>query len=1054
MPGRDNGDGAAGFACADTVLLRAAVRPPGAVAGSPDPGDAARLRQAAADELFREAVALASPSLARVLDRAAAGQALSPKETGRASRAVTRYQLRMSGRATPFGIMAGVTAAGFGPVPRARWGSAHTKAARADMGWLLGVVARLERDPTVLALLDVTANDLCTVRGDRLVLPFVPAPGRDEGPHRDGTDTQEVSVRHTEPVRRAFELAATPVAWPDLVKLLGEDHPEVATDTVARMAAELVRLGLLLTGLRPPLDDGDPVEHVLGLLAGHSGALSLDSRRVVDELIDIRSGLAAYAAAPVGRGGPALTALTDRMRALRPAERSVQVDLALDADVRLPLVVREEAERAARALVSLSAGRPGPRHLRDFHAKFLERYGTGRSVPLLELLDPARGLGAPDGYGAARTPGGRSGGGSDEGVGARDRLLLAWAQEAAMASRRELLLDDELLAELRGAAAGPAPEDGPGPPPSFDLLAEVLADSVTAMAEGEFRLVVGGVSGVAGAVAGRFAHVLGEAAEDFGRVVRSVPTRNPAAVRAQLGFSPRTGRAANVSKVPGWLDHTITVSAFTDRGSPRALGLAELAVVAEPRRLALVSTALGREVVPTLPAMVLPPGNAPDVARFLEEIQRGGEAAWPGWDWGTAAALPFLPRVRYGRTVLAPARWRPADPALGTPATPPGSWRRRFAAWRARAGVPDEVASVYADHRIALDLKDPGHLELLRHEWQRRPGAFLQELPAAGAYGHGWSGGRPTEVAFPLVRTTPGTARPPAISPVRPHPVHAPGSRWLYAKLYCAAEHQDTLLARRLPGLLSRLPEEVDRWHFLRYSDPAPHLRLRFHGTPEVLGGRLLPLLGRWADELRRQGWCARMVLDAYEPEWERYGGPEAMADAEAAFDADSRACLDQVALLREGALDIDPRLLAAANYVDLAHRFFPGTDGPGHREAAYRLAADAGPLGHRAAPAALRQEARRLVDPEGRWIELARRPGGAQVLRAWERRGPAVAAYGARLRGLGEAAWAEGGAVLTSLSHMHHNRLVGTARGAEEESLALARLAVRAHIGREQAGA
>ncbi|MFI8941648.1 lantibiotic dehydratase C-terminal domain-containing protein [Streptomyces syringium] len=72
-------------------------------------------------------------------------------------------------------------------------------------------------------------------------------------------------------------------------------------------------------------------------------------------------------------------------------------------------------------------------------------------------------------------------------------------------------------------------------------------------------------------------------------------------------------------------------------------------------------------------------------------------------------------------------------------------------------------------------------------------------------------------------------------------------------------------------------------------------------------------------------------------------------------------------------------------------------------------------------------------------------------MLRAWELRGPAVAAYGARLRGLGEAAWAEGDAVLTSLLHMHHNRLVGTARGAEEESLALAHLAVRAHIGRER---
>lgn len=40
----------------------------------------------------------------------------------------------------------------------------------------------------------------------------------------------------------------------------------------------------------------------------------------------------------------------------------------------------------------------GNPHLRDYHLAFLEKYGTDRAVPVLELLDDARGLGLPRAY--------------------------------------------------------------------------------------------------------------------------------------------------------------------------------------------------------------------------------------------------------------------------------------------------------------------------------------------------------------------------------------------------------------------------------------------------------------------------------------------------------------------------------------------------------------------------------------------------------------------------------------------------------------------------------
>ncbi|MGK5544076.1 lantibiotic dehydratase [Streptomyces sp. URMC 127] len=1037
-----------GYACADVVLLRAAIRP---VDAAPDPAGTPSPRRAAADGLLREAVALASPSLSAVLDKAAAGAPLTAKEERRAERALARYALRMSERATPFGLMAGVATAGFARRPEFRWGERHTKSVRADMGWLTAVVSRLEEDQGVLAALRVTANDLCTVRGDRLVLGFVPVPA---GVPLRRPVVREITVRRTAAVRRALELARTPVPWPELVRRMMQDFPAVAGETVQAMLTELVRRGVLLTELHPPMDDSDPLAHVLRLAARAGEGLSVRSRDVLRDLALVERELAGYATQAPGRGRAALALAEARMRRAHPAERLVQADLRLDVTARLPEAVRAEAERTAGVLATLAAARPGPRHLRAYHIRFLERYGTGRAVPVTELLDAERGLGVPEEYHAPASrflPGA-------EGLDDRDRLLLAWAQEAAAAGERELVLDDARVARLTGAGRPSRDDRGAAegtrfaPPSSFDLVAEVRAASLEAMAEGRFRLLVGAVSAVAGAVAGRFAPALGEEARRFGDVLRSVPARDPRAVRAQLTFRTLAGRAANVSRVPRWTDHVITVAAFADRASPYALGLDDLAVVATTDRLALVSAALAVEVVPTMPSMLSLRGNAPGVARFLAELPRSGESALPVWDWGAAAALPYLPRVRSGRSVLAPARWYPADPdlpaAVGDPATGPAEWRRLFTAWRERADVPDRVTAVHRDQRLTLDLTSDAHLELLRHEWRRRPTAHLQEAPWDEEYGSGWSAGHRTEIAFPMVRTAaPEVAREPLAIPPRRRAAaaHHPGSRWLYAKLYCSPERQDDILTTHLPGLLD---ESGTRWFYLRYADPDPHLRLRFHGEPADLGGRLLPHLGKWAARLAGQGLCGRLALDTYDPELERYGGPSAMAAAEAAFDADSRACLEQLALLRAGTLSLDARLLAAANYIDLHHRFLGRPDG------ALRLLGEAGAPGHDDAPTTLREPARRLLDADGRWQALEHHPGGAELLRIWDRRAAAVASYGQLLRDLPPAErWGGQERALASLLHMHHNRLAGTGRTAERQSLALARAALRAHLGRVKAG-
>ncbi|MFC4516661.1 lantibiotic dehydratase [Streptomyces ehimensis] len=1057
QPGSDI-PGPSTFRCADTLLFRAAIRPPELSGGPQEPcdsGDEAELREhlrtAAADDRLREAVSLASPSLSRTLDAVLAGEPVRAKQLRRAVRALARYRLRMSGRATPFGTMAGVAAIGFADGPATagvRWGERHRKAVRPDMGWLTEVVARLEREPAVLRPLRVVLNDLCFVRGDRLVVPYVPAPGAGTRPV-----TQEVSVRAGAVVRHVMRRAALPVPFGDLVADLLAAYPGVSAATVERHLVDLVGSEVLLTELRPPLDGADPLGHVLDLLAARDRAaepLPGPVALIAAELSAVHKELADYAATPLGRGRGARDAAGHRMAALHPSDHLLQVDLGLDVDVRLPPAVRAEAERAAETLWRLAAARPGPAHLRQYHVDFLERYGAGRAVPLTELLDPDIGLGGPAGYRlpvTARTAQGSPADAREQRERDQDRLLTELAQEASVNGEREVVLDDALVERL---TAGD--EEAPAPP-SFEMLAQLLADSPEALAGGDFRLVVTGGARTAGAHAGRFGFVLGAGDDRVTEVVRRVPGAAPGAVPAQLMFPPPLGATTNVALVPRRLTHTITLGAFADRTDGTELGVSDLAVVADVHRLAVVAPRLGKEVVPVVPSMLATVWHAPNAARFLHEVTQHGFPAWPRWRWGAADDLPYLPRVRHGRTVLALARWRPTDPALSERATAPADWERLFDAWRSRWRVPDRVESVNGDNRVALDLRRPFHRALLRDEWLRRPGGFLQEPPTDCGHGFGWltdggeRSGRVNEIAFPMLRSAPapGGAGAPALRPVpvpeprRVRAAHAPGSRWLYAKVYCSAERQDEILARRLPRLLEGLPGEADRWFYLRYRDPDPHLRLRFHGEPAVLTGSLLPRLRDWCDGLAAEGLGDRLVLDTYDPELERYGGPAAAAAAELAFHADSLACREQVELLDSRALSLDRTVLSALGHVDLACRVAGTTEGV--RYLLDRPVPDAEPS------RAAKGLARELIDPFGGWQGLRALPGGPALLACWERRAPALTAYGTLLRELGA-----GTGPLGSLLHMHHNRLTGIDRPAEERSFALAAAALRSRRERLRA--
>ena len=962
---------------------------------------------------FADAVETASPDLARQVSRICSEGNVPDAAVRRAVLSVLRYLLRGTSRATPFGLLAGVAPARLGPRTVFRAGSGHRAVAKPDSTWLTGVTESLEADDGLRPLLTVVAGDLVTERDGYLVIAHQPGGSPGGAP-------QCVRVRATRPVRTALEAARSPVRVAVLAAKLAAVFPATASEQVDGLVAQLIRLGFLRTSLRAPMTTADPLTVLLAefeSVAPHSDARTRAVRAV-------SATLARHNAAPdadAARGERLAAAAM--MRTLQPAvtDQVIGIDLLLDWDLVVPEAIAAEAASAAGVLARLARRPALSQGWVAWHARFLDRYGPGALVPVLDAVHDSRGLGFPAGYLGSPYP-------EQHGpLSGRDKTLLTLAHRAAVQRELEITLDDALIGELAVISA-----DDPVQP-SAEMTVRVHASSIRDLDQGRFTLHVTGVSRAAGTVTGRFLKLLGRADRDrvLG-VYAAVPGAHRDSLLAHLSSPPLYVRSENVARAPQAAGLLISLGEHRAAGSACQVPVSDLAVTADASRLHLVSVSRGRPMHTQLPSAVDLTVHTHPLTRFLLEAPVALAAPCTAFDWGAASALPFLPALRHGRTVLSPARWTLTAADLPDREAPWPDWDRALAGWRDLVVLPSNVLAGDGDRCIALDLAQPSHRALLRAEIERTGRARLRVAPGPGDLG--WAGGHSHEVTIPLAVPGPVTA------PVRWRAEvtrrdcgHLPGCGGrLYLKLYGPRDLQDAILTR-LPQLAERTVGEAS-WWFIRYEDPEPHLRLRINlGTGSA--GEAAGQVGTWTSQLRDHGLVTRVNWDTYYPETARFGGDTAIETAEAFFAADSRAALTQVTATgrRNGPA---PQALTAASMVDIV-RSVIGSDA-----AAMRWLAEHARTVPVPPPRPVCDQAVALVCTPHPATALS----AGDIERAWATRSAALAAYREALETGGTVSLTE---LLPDLMHLHHARVVGPSLESERACLHLARAAAFSWLAR-----
>nr|MCH9688723.1 lantibiotic dehydratase [Deltaproteobacteria bacterium] len=858
-----------------------------------------------------------------------------------------------------------------------------------------------------------------------------------------------MDLEASEYLERAVERARGGATRSELIQGLCADVPGVEESDARQFLDQLTQAGVLESSLAPPVTGAEPLTAVTQALAAVDapGAAPMHA---------LQQGLRALDQRGPGRAPAEYDALRSIAKDIEPqldTSRLFGVDLTMGADGgELGPSVQARLCEAVDLIERLDPGEADT-DLDTFRDAFVARYGDAE-VALMVALDEDGGIGfeSYESVGAQTVPllaSLRFPGNSRApqlSFGPRDRHLLRLHEAAIASGATEVVLDDDDVEALTVRRRVPLPD-------AFCTLATIAADSPQHLARGDFQLLVEWIDGPSGAkLLGRFCHTSPRVEALVREHIDAEQARRPDVVFAEVAHQ-ESGRAGNVMARPVLRDYEIAFGGTSGAPQPGQLSVDDLTIAVNDGRIELRSRSQGREVAPRLTCAHNFRDRGLSLYRFLCALQnqdsRGG-----GFGWGMLRHASFLPRVRRGDVVLARARWLLDEHDLvplreqttgskrAKTAEQLAELRRRgieaVAELRRRRNLPRWVVLVEADNELPIDLDDELAADALVHAIRTRRHVVLRELFGGprGLVVQGPQGRHRHQLLCSFVRDgqpapapTPRPAPPPATVTRR----FTPGGPWLYLKLYAGPGVADRLITQAVAPVVqwARQQGSCDRWFFMRYRDPEPHVRVRLHGDPAALWGQVLPRMHQTLAPLLAAGQLHSIQVDTYVRELERYGGDLGIDRAEQIFEADSDAVVGVLDALAPGPAGADARWRLALAGTDrlLADLRFGG---PARLEVSEHLANSFAQ--EHGADSAFRKQLGQLFRAERSAVmELLDRSRSAE-----HPLGPALAILDARGAVLHQLDPAEGGtvvspAVAASLVHMHCNRLLASHHRAQE---------------------
>lgn len=893
------------------------------------------------DPLMKEALVVASKDLSVAFANCDLNKA--SKSTGQIRSSLIKYFIRASTRPTPFGLFSGICMGRFGESSDILISnsSQHIKRARPDMEWVYGLIKKAESNPNIRKNLRVRFNDNTYANGNRLEKADKSLLQHSE---LDNNIHEITSIRYTDLVKNVEKQSNQFCLYSNILNVLMLENMHVNSERIDAFLLSLLQNEYLLTELRPPLTNIDVLDYIIDIFTNLESAA--EAEEYITKLIQIKKNILKFNDSSIGKGIDLYNEIIQLMSELFLCKNYLQVDMKIHTECNLlDWRLKNELERFVLAMCKIAPHSMIPDELAHYKELFLEKYGYGVEIPVLELLDSDMGLGSPAHFGIGtinrRTP--------KRQKTKKEQDLISMLNEKIIMALKEGKNAIEITDDDINFVCGSEQDNIKHPldyPQSFELYLLAHPGVLGTDKEANCYFTVGPAiaSGGVGRTFGRFRDLLSKEEESF---LRNDFEKQKEVLSdfiiAEIAELPSTGRLSNVSINESDYDYQV-VLATNPNPDKYVLNVRDLFIGIDRKNNSFYvrSKSLNKKVIITATSMINPSLGS-SVLRFLRELSSTHKVnPLNGILSITNSSFVYTPRIFYGKTIIKPETWIISKNILGFKEGNKSDFDDKIIAYKKKLQIPHYVYMNELDKRLLLDFDNPIHRDIIYNAIKSNSsksitlteiGCEFNDYIAINERDEHYV----TEIVVPFMLNTNmdnqnvnskketvftfSDIYQNSMLLERKDLILLPGKdNWLFIKLYGCSKRKSELIVLMYEKL-ELISSLLKKYFFIYYADPEPHIRLRIHFNERSFP-ELFTNIATWLEVLRTNGLISKVVIDSYQRETERYGGPELIDFAENYFFHNSRLVMQIISKLRYEKLQINLDVIGVSFIISVLDAF------------------------------------------------------------------------------------------------------------------------------------
>lgn len=830
---------------------------------------------------FSEALYLASPILFNEAQLWKDGKITEGKKAQKIVFSLSKYYLRMCSRSTPFGLFAGCSVAEWSTETALIISSEKRRSTRLDMHYAGALAQSISELPVVKSQLRYFPNSSIYQIGNEI--RYI------EYKYINGARSHQISAfEWSEYIAMVLELCKKGAKLAEITPHLIDE--EITEEEALGFVEQLIDAQLLVNELEPAITGEGLTQQIINVLqkihVEETFCSTLEKIEQKLKEIDERqtNEISAYRE---------ITLLIQKLGVPFEEGKLFQTDLVnLFEENKVATEIQEQLSEITELLVQISEKKENRTQI-DFITKFHERY-ENQEIPLHIALDTETGIGY-----------GQTGKSNFTSIANGFEINTEKKQDISI---KQNLFQQHLFAKFLEANQTNKYEVSLTESDFKPFLSK--KDKVSSSISMIFKLTgnenlpiylekLGGNS--AANLLGRFAHTDEEILNIIHEITEKEQALNPAVVFAEIVHLPEN-RIGNILLHPAFLNYEIPYLAKSSLNEQNLILLDDLLVSVDlvKQKVILKSKRLNKEVIPRLSNAHNYTLNALPIYHFLCDLQSADLTSIFDVNWkNTIPKTNFIPRLTFKKIILEPATWLFEKKDFG--ALLLNSSENLFEAVQTfcqRWKLPKRFVLVDFDNELLVNTNNLLSIQTWLDSIKNREKIEIKEFLfepnnslTVNKIGEVFTN---QFIASLINRKTvfDGILPPKPIEDIQRN--FTLGSEWLYLKIYTGIKAADDILAQVLKPLVSDFLDNnwIDKWFFIRYTDPNHHIRFRLHFIDLQHLGAVIVALNEAFTDLENQGIIWKVQYDTYQREVERYGA-ESMVLTENIFFHDSEAIVN-----------------------------------------------------------------------------------------------------------------------------------------------------------------